>query len=258
MLLPFPGGASGQVIADSFAYPWPDDMGDPQTAPDLFAGWTMGQFGPLTFPRALERAARDSVSWSDAVGDWRNQHTGVVRLRSQGFAAAGGHPVDELAFVTEAALALLELLPDSALCYFNPAGELLLPTQAVRESLDRFRGGGAVPLEIWCGTRVFRIEAPAFDLGETLPPQVLVDTVGLGQLNLPDHEVRFSDARFAIQEVQAFLLNTAAYQLKNGPVIRAGDTINGPGGVSWRMSEQPNSLLDPPRRGLLSWQPVLR
>ncbi|MES1182913.1 MAG: hypothetical protein ABUL60_03810, partial [Myxococcales bacterium] len=48
---------SGGVAAQLFHRRWPDDMGDPDLDPELFDAWSRHDFGLLTFPYGLARAA---------------------------------------------------------------------------------------------------------------------------------------------------------------------------------------------------------
>lgn len=55
--LAFRPEVNGYVSVDTVDRPWPDHMGDPKTDPMLFGAWSMGHFGPFTFPNGLSRAA---------------------------------------------------------------------------------------------------------------------------------------------------------------------------------------------------------
>ena len=46
LMIAFRPQQNGYILADVVPHPWPDDMGSPQNAPDLFAAWSMGYFGP--------------------------------------------------------------------------------------------------------------------------------------------------------------------------------------------------------------------
>src|SRR5262245_9462237 len=41
---------NGYAAVDIVNQPWPDSMGDPKSDSTTFAAWSMGHFGPLTFP----------------------------------------------------------------------------------------------------------------------------------------------------------------------------------------------------------------
>lgn len=53
------------VLIDIVDHRWPDQMGDPNTEPELFGAWHLGQFGPGTLPGSLKRACEHSWTWPD-------------------------------------------------------------------------------------------------------------------------------------------------------------------------------------------------
>jgi hypothetical protein len=57
---------NGLVQVDIVNRPWPDHMGDPKKEITLFGAWSMGWFGPFTWPGNLERAMQQSWRWPDA------------------------------------------------------------------------------------------------------------------------------------------------------------------------------------------------
>jgi len=56
LILAFRPEVNGYVSVDVRNWRWPDHMGDPKTEGMLFAAWTMGHYGPYTFPGNLRRA----------------------------------------------------------------------------------------------------------------------------------------------------------------------------------------------------------
>jgi hypothetical protein len=48
---------NGYVVVDAFDQQWPDHTGDAKEQWQLFGAWTMGWFGPFTYPGNLQRAA---------------------------------------------------------------------------------------------------------------------------------------------------------------------------------------------------------
>ena len=62
----------------------------------------------------------------------------------------------------------------------------------------------------------------------------LMDTVGMSQLDAPDHEAYFQSTAYEPGEVDTFLRNTSVYVVKQGLIIRDGDTADGPGNVRWQ------------------------
>jgi hypothetical protein len=248
--VPFRPEVNGLVVVDVVDCPWPDQMGDPKTDPILFGAWSMGQFGPFTFPGGLLRASQQSWSWEPGK-TVPSRHKAFLRVRSSYVFGAGGDapvmpgdydPVPELQFVTDVALAALGLT--EALCYFNPNGEVLRDREGVRESLEYAQSANLLPLDLWCNVRLFNVDAD----------WSLMDTVGNHQLDLPDVEACFSGG-YDCAEVDRFLRNVSWYLCQNGEVIKDGDTMDGPGEVRWQARNHENGLAEPPRR-VLSWLPL--
>lgn len=244
--LDFRPEVNGCVLVDTVAQPWPDDMGDPKKTPMLFGAWSMGQFGPFTFPGGLARAGQQSWVWEEGR-TVAQRHRGFVRVRSTYVMGAGENaplmPADydalaELRFVTDVARALLRL--PGALCYFNPNGEVLRDAAGVEESLAHAQRSGLPPLDLWANVRLFNVDAG----------WAVMDTVGNGQLgDLRDVEGAFDgDGGYDYGAIDAYLRDVTLYLLRAGEVINDGDTLDGPGGVRWRTRRFDSSLLTPPRR----------
>jgi hypothetical protein len=81
-----------------------------------------------------------------------------------------------------------------------------------------------------------------------------MDTVGMSQLDVDDHEVCFPADRFPPEQLANFLRNSTDYVRKRGPVIKHGDTMDGPGRIRWRAFHAGEALTAPPRR-TLRWLP---
>ena len=214
---------NGKVVVDSVSLPWPDGMGDPQTDVTTFGAWSMGHFGPFTYPGGLRRAGQHSWHWEPgqtiAAG-----HTGFVRLRSS-YVIGGGEakclpqgydPVGELNFLTGMAKAILKM--PGASCYFNPNGEVLRNLQAFPELLDGCLAD-ILPLPAWCNVRFFNLEGGWF----------LMDTVGNGQLDVPDFEVLFNVERYEPGRIDNYLRNVTMYLVGNPAVkLKDAEKIDGP------------------------------
>ncbi|MEA2164821.1 MAG: hypothetical protein QOK37_2948 [Thermoanaerobaculia bacterium] len=252
ILVPYRAGVNGLVDVNIVDHVWPDAMGDTTKDVDVFGAWAMGHFGPFAYPGSLSRAKQQAWLWEEAA-TCADRHTAFVRIRSSYVFGARDdspimpsdyEPLDELTFITEVT-ALLLTLP-GALCYFDPNGERLLPPAEVASLLARGRTTGPVPLELWVNIRLF-------DLGGD-PNWTLMDTVGMQQLDAPDHEACFRRGAFDPKGVDNFLFNAALYVFENGPVIRDGDTMDGPGGIRWQGASFENGLSDPPRE-VIRWFP---
>lgn len=245
------GDSNGAVVIDVVDQVWPDEMGDPDSDPTVFGGWTMGQFGPFAYPLGLERSSQQCWSWDEGESI-AERHKAFVRIRSSfGLSADDDDPIipddyvplAELEFVTRLATTLLEL--PEALCYFNPNGEVLLDADGLRENLNHAWANGLPPLNVWSNVRLFNVDED----------WVMMDTVGNDQLDIPDVEACFHADSYELGEIDNFLRNISDYLLQNGDVINDGDTIDGPGDIVWRAQNHDNGVCDPPR-GVLSWLPA--
>jgi hypothetical protein len=242
---------NGYVNVDVRNQKWPDHMGDPQNEPMLFAGWTMGHWGPYTFPGSLQRAEQQLWAWPDGKGIARC-HTALIHITSS-YVFGGGKdmpivphdydPLTEMQFVTRMVLALLKH-PD-ALAYFNPNGEILADEKVLRKSVNYHAEQQIPPFDIWVNVRV-------------LNPNngwLIMDTVGMEQLDRPDLEACFPSKAYDLGEVSYFLRNCSLYLLGKGEVIKDKDTMNGPGNINWQAHHVEKELSAPPRR-LIRWFPL--
>lgn len=162
-------------------------------------------------------------------------HQGHVLLRGHG----GDDRVGELRAITEVARAILG--HPAALAYVNPIGETVHDRAAIERSLDRHDQRGVPPLDVWTSVR-------RLDRGDGWST---MDTVGMAQLGVVDHEVCFVADRYRVGDLEAFLRNVSFHLVRRGDVIGDGDTVDGPGGVAWRAHRLQTSLRAPAR-------PVLR
>ncbi len=227
----------GRAIVQIFHEAWPDGMGDPKQDPSLFAAWSMGFFGPGTYPGGLARAVAQSWAWSGAKAAVE-AHRCFVRIRvtypgepNDPVVPPDYDPLDELQRVSRLALAVAGM--PGAVAWFAPIGEVLMPPGEVAACLDR---GEPPPIEAWTNARLHRIENSR---GWTL-----ADTVGMTQFDLPDIEA-CATTRFEADDVLNFLRNVSLYLFDRAAVVKDGDTLDGPGGtwVFW----SGEALLDPPR-----------
>lgn len=241
---------NGRVIVDSVAFPWPDGMGNPQTDATTFGAWSFGQFGPFTYPGGLQRAGQHSWTWEPgrtiAAG-----HVGFVRLRSSYVIGSGGDakclpqsydPVGELNFLTGMTQAILKL--PGALCYFNPNGEVLRDLKTLTELLDGCRSADLIPLPAWCNVRFFNLGGG----------WSLMDTVGNGQLDVPDVEVLFRIDQYEPGRIDNYLRNVTTYLVSNpAATLKDGETIDGPNesNLTWRIRVPKEAIVPPPHRWLV-------
>lgn len=199
----------GGVNAEVVAAPWPDAQGE---------------------SASLERAVLQRWRWEGAPAAVLHHHA-FVRLATDSDDALAC-----LWLLTDAARALLGL-PGALACFF-PAGEALRSPSFVEESAAHHRLHGLPAFDLWTNLRISKPDAA--------PGWTTFDLVGLGQLGFDDLEICFEGP---FEPPDLFLFNTANYLLQNGPVIKAGHTIDGPGG-RWRATLQEMPLLPPLRRTL--------
>ncbi len=248
LVVAFRPEVNGYVVVDIVDRPWPDGMGDPQNEPTLFGAWSMGYFGPHTFPGGLERAVMHAGYWPDAQNSV-GRHRAFVRLSlsyvlgAQGDALVAPDDRDALAeahFLIELTRALSA--HPRALCMFNPNGEILLPPAQIDERIETARANDFEPLDLWCNVRQFHLN----------DGWMLMDTVGMEALDAPDHEAVFQNVDESV--VAHFLLNIALYRLSQGDVIGHDETADSDDGTRWQMRPFDTSLSAPPRPPL-RWMP---
>lgn len=243
---------NGVVVVDTVAHRWPDPMGDPKAEPEVFAAWAMGHFGPLAYPRGLERAAQQAWGWMDGAAAAVAEHTAFVRVKVT-YPGGPDAPVmppgidaaHELDFVVRVCRALLD--HPAAICLYNPCGELMLTAAQLDERIGGPAETDPPPLHAWTHVRLFNADEPGW---------LLMDTVGNGQLELPDLEAAFPKGLCEPVEVDRFLRNATLYLLQKGPVVKSGDTMDGPGGLRWQGFHFEVALGAPPR-AVLRWLPLL-
>ncbi|MBZ0120295.1 MAG: DUF4261 domain-containing protein [Sandaracinaceae bacterium] len=242
LLVGFRPEAHGELAIDVVDAPWPDEMGDPESDADLFGAWTMGSFGPLVFPGNLERAAQQAVAFEGAEA-LTQKHGGFVRLRTTYVIGAGEDakvvpdnwdPMEELMAILGASRALLEL--PGALAYFDPNAEVILPREALDSAIAHSMALKLPPIDLFSHVRLFQIDEQ----------WSLMDTVGLERFFLPDIEIAI-DQRIDPNQAAEFLRNVSLFLLAKGPVVKAGHTMDGPGG-RYVASEREESLVEPPRK----------
>lgn len=251
LILAYRPEVNGYVSVDIVHRQWPDSMGDPKKEIMIFGAWSMGHFGPFSYPGGLKRAGEQCWAWEPGR-TVAEKHSAFIRIRSSyTFGAADDKPVmprdceplGELEFVTKVASTLLDL--PGSLCYFNPNGEMLRGCDGLRETLSFGIANELPPLDAWSNVRMFKVTSE----------WSLMDTVGNGQLDIPDVEAIFHSDSFDFNQVDNFLRNVSLYILNNGDVIDDGDTMDGPGGIRWQSHHFENGICDPPRQ-VLRWMPL--
>lgn len=253
-VIPFAPERNGYVLLDVLDRRWPDDLDGgradtPDAAAEMAAAWKIGHFGPGTWPGCLSRAAQHSWAWK-AGANSAIRHQALLRLRLTYLLGVPGavhrpylasDPVTELLYLTQLIGALLTLR--GALGCFLPAGESLRGAAFLEERLQLHRHGGPPPLDVWTNVRYQPVDETGW---------VLMDTIGMSQLDLPDIEAAFPAAkeeRYPPPEVAAFLRNTALRMLRerNGDSLPEWSELPGPGGIPWRVQRRTEGFAAPPR-----------
>ncbi len=239
----------GHLLVTPSTGAWPDDMGDPDESPERFVAWSLGQFGPLAFPGCLERASDQAWGWEGAAEAVRT-HTAHIRVlisyvlgveetddedEDLPLVPEDYDPIHEMQFITRAITEILQL--PEAICYFNPGGEVLRDETGLRQGLNYAWNHELPPLDMWMNVRLFKAD-------ETW---ALMDTVGNGQLDLPDLEAVYLAEQYDPAEVERFLRNASLYMLTSDELVEDGDTADGPGEKTWEAIECDEALSDPPR-----------
>ncbi len=229
VVMEFRPETNGYVAVDIVNRRWPNQMGDPVQDPMLLGAWVMGNFGPFAFPGCLERAAKQSPPWSSAPAAVE-RHNAFIRIRcSYAFGDADDFPLipddynpeHELNFLTRVASELLKL--PSALCYFNPNGELLLDARMLSQAVSEAQTWQQPALDAWSRLRLFKVDSE----------QMLMDTVGNHQLDIPDLEVLFHSDIHKAEEIAEFLRSLTLQLLQDGASFDNDMLIDGPGNVRW-------------------------
>jgi len=233
---------NGVALIDVVPERWPDHMGDPESETDLFAAWAMGHLAPFAFPDNLSRAVQQSWAWdggSTAVRD----HRFFVRLRISYVLGAEPdskvlpedyHAESELNFLTGLASRLLQV--EGGLAYFNPGGEILQSATGLSQALAFAQEHGRPPIDLWTNVRVFNPENG----------WMIMDSVGMAQLDTLDIEACFPAGMLAPQEVAGFVRNVSLYLHQSGQKFENDQTVDGPGGT-WRALLADDGLISPPR-----------
>lgn len=233
----------GKVVVDMIDQPWPDTMGDPQRDPELFAAWAMQAFGPSVFPGNLDRA-RQQAWGSTLAAERASRHAAFIRIRASYVLGLGDEarilpadydPLDEVNFIAKVARALLDA--PGALCFFNPNGEKLHTRRSFDDVVDFAAERGIIPIDLWANVRIY-----------TLPDNwILMDTVGLEQIGMLDHEACFARGAHEPDDISHWLRSIVQYQVEEGVTIGDGHTADGPNGIVWQCREFEESLAEAPR-----------
>ena len=154
------------------------------------------------------------------------------QVMTSDFMAGGLPPLERADILADWLEILLDLFPQCAAVYFDASGKLM-PADSMRENpytgpLRFFQGG--------VNARFFNIQGSN---------DMLVDTLGLYALVLPDVQYHFRDLN--PNDVVRHAYNTAIYQFENGAPIESGHTIGGIEPDSKWKCQYEDSLIQPSR-----------
>jgi len=245
IVIPYRPEVNGYVAVDVVDQAWPDAMGDPQTDAVTFGAWSMGQFGPFTFPSGLARATQHAWN-SPQCKALAASHRGYIRLRMSYVFGSSSElqllPADyeasaELSFLLNIVKALMSI--DGVLCYFDPGGEVLSDRLVFDQIFSGCLQQHKLPLALWSNIRLWNLDN---EFG-------CMDTVGNQQLDGADIEAIYPKAAYSPTEIDYFLRNVTQYLLESKPEFRTGQSIDGPGesNLSWVVHVAEEPLVVPPR-----------
>jgi hypothetical protein len=246
LVVGFRPAVNGLIVVDVVDRAWLDDRGSPSEAPALLEALSMGDFGPFTHPGSLGRACKQAWNWDGDPATIIAQHRAFVRVRLSYLLGAADNvipadcdPFAELGALVAVAQSVARC--QGALAYFNPNGEVLMSPGELAQTLGFAAENRREPIETWTNVRLLNLQGIADGC-------LLMDTVGLAQLDLPDVEAAFPENAFDPSEVAWFLRNVSLYIADQGDVFEDGHTTDGPGSMKWRAKRFDDGFADPPRR----------
>ena len=249
LTLTYRSEVNGRACIDVIDSSWPDEMGSPDREPTIFAAWSMGHFGPTTYPGALARAVTHHLGPAE-LSAVVPRHRAVLRVRtSYVFGAGKDAPIlpahydaiHELRFASEIQLRLASV--PGVLVLFDPNAELLLAPERLASGLAR---EGALPVDVWAGVRRLRPHDPAGWL--------LGDTLGMGQLDVVDQQIVMPFDHPSADNLGPLLCSIAAYDADLGGVVGPSDTASDAEGRGFTADWAGEALVGPPRP-VLAWTP---
>ena len=137
LMVKMDGVSTGRILIDVLDQKWPDDMGSELGKGQLFQAWSGGVFGPLVYPGAMTRAARQAWVWK----------------RDEGKLVPGIASCGKLDFAIHRTLWQNDMLPDCAVIYYHIGCESTAPEGASTRPYSDPKYGywqGAESLMFYC------------------------------------------------------------------------------------------------------------
>lgn len=180
---------------------------------------------------ALQSALSQTWGWDDAIAAVARS---TARVCVADLFAGDLEPRERLAIFESVLLGVIEAMPPTAI-HWKPAGKLVDPAAFLRaDGTANYSQLPATALNV----RVFRIK-------HSSDGHVLMDTMGLASLGLPDLQILYHNLE--PQRVASHLYACALHVLRHGDCLEDGETIEGPSrGQEWTCRHAP-SLTEPPR-----------
>lgn len=185
---------------------------------------------PFKLTDALTESLQQSWSFSNAADVVRRCHNTIMvtDLMSSPLEYS-----ERLELFQDALAGILEALPALAI-HWQPTGQFVNPLRFLEAYQE---GGSSRFLAGSLNVRFYNIT--------NSPGDLLMDTLGLAALGLPDLQCHYRD--LVPGEVAAVLANTGYYIFEHGDVIEDGPTVEGiTAGSKWRCQHE-DSMLKPSR-----------
>jgi hypothetical protein len=181
---------------------------------------------------ALQRSAGQTRDWENAADAVARC---TVKVPVTDLFARDLEPRERLAIFQSVLLGLIEANPPAAI-HWRPAGKLVDPAALLRASGSaRYDDLPASAINV----RLFRVK-------NSEDGDLLMDTLGLAALMLPDLQIHFHGLEPA--SVAAHLYAFGLHVLRHGDVLDDGDAVDGPRtGQTWTCWHAPASLVEPTR-----------
>lgn len=177
--------------------------------------------GPIPNDEALH-AVRTSWMWQGPDDPVRAHRSHAIVT-----AMGTGHPIDAAWDVARVSAALLSATQGAGL-YWGSARQVHMPKIAVA-----FASESALPVPLWVGITLS---------GATAQGPFSAATHGLQALGHKEFEVL--DSRMSIGELRMCLLDIASYVLKQGPVLKHGQTFGRSAEEKWSIVHTRSRLVD--------------